>query len=72
LCAPSRNSAFYQDFLQLAEQANPEGTIYVVTDNLSSHNSKSTGYDGSDWPHHDGLKWPRLLAVIGAGVVVSA
>jgi transposase len=42
LCAPSRNSAFYQDFLQRAEQANPEGTIYVITDNLSSHNSKST------------------------------
>jgi hypothetical protein len=41
LCAPSRNSAFYQDFLQLAEQASPEGTIYVVTDNLSGHNSKS-------------------------------
>jgi len=42
LCAPSRNSAFYQDFLQLAEQANPEGTIWVITDNLSSHDSKST------------------------------
>jgi hypothetical protein len=25
-----------------AEQANPEGTIYVITDNLSSHDSKST------------------------------
>ena len=42
LCAPSRNSAFYQDFLQLEEQANPEGTIWVITDNLSSHDSKST------------------------------
>ena len=42
LCASSRNSAFYQDFLQLAEEANPEGTIYVITDNLSSHDSKST------------------------------
>jgi hypothetical protein len=39
LCAPSRNSAFYQDFLQLAEQANPEGTIWVITDNLSSRPS---------------------------------
>ena len=28
MCAPSRNSAFYQDFLQLAEQANPDGTIW--------------------------------------------
>ena len=42
MCASSRNSAFYQDFLQLEEQANPEGTIYVITDNLSSHDSKST------------------------------
>ena len=42
MCAPSRNSAFYQDFLQLAEQASPEGTIYVITGNLSSHDSKST------------------------------
>jgi hypothetical protein len=29
-------------FLQLEEQANPEGTIWVITDNLSSHDSKST------------------------------
>ena len=42
MCASSRNSAFYQDFLQLEEQANPEGTIWVITDNLSSHDSKST------------------------------
>ena len=42
MCAPSRNSAFYQDFLQLEEQANPESTIWVITDNLSSHDSKST------------------------------
>ncbi|WP_232835759.1 IS630 family transposase [Actinocorallia populi] len=42
LCASSRNSARYQDFLQLIEDANPEGQIIVVTDNLSSHNSKST------------------------------
>ena len=30
------------DFLHRAEQANPEGTIYVITNSLSSHNSKST------------------------------
>jgi hypothetical protein len=42
MCAPSRNSAAYQEFLQLAEHANPEGVLYVVTDNLSSHDSKST------------------------------
>ena len=37
LCAPSRNSAFYQDFLQLEEQADPEGTIWVITDNPLPH-----------------------------------
>ena len=42
MCAASRNSVAYQDFLARAEQANPEGTIYVITDNLSSHDSKST------------------------------
>jgi len=42
MCAPSRNSTACQDFLHRAEHANPEGTIYVITDNLSSHNSKST------------------------------
>ena len=23
---------------------------------------RAVGYDGSDWPHHDGLKWPHLGA----------
>ncbi len=40
--ASSRNSVHYQRFLELVEQANPTGDIYVITDNLSSHNSKST------------------------------
>jgi hypothetical protein len=40
--ALSRNSVHYQRFLQLVEDANPSGEVYVVTDNLSSHNSKST------------------------------
>ncbi|MGW9137478.1 transposase [Streptomyces sp. NPDC055681] len=42
MTASSRNSAFYQRFLQKLEEANPAGDIYVVTDNLSSHNSLST------------------------------
>lgn len=40
--APSRNSTHYQRFLQLVEQANPTGDLYIVTDNLSSHDSKAT------------------------------
>ena len=42
LTAPSRNSAGYQQFLALVEQANPTGEIAVITDNLSSHFSFST------------------------------
>ncbi|MCW7946982.1 transposase [Streptomyces hygroscopicus] len=42
MTATSRNSAFYRQFLQLVEGANPVGDIYVITDNLSSHNSVST------------------------------
>ncbi|WP_447034820.1 transposase [Streptomyces sp. DSM 118878] len=42
MTAPSRNSVFYQQFLHLIEDANPEGEIWIVTDNLSSHNSVST------------------------------
>ncbi|WP_294011115.1 transposase [Streptomyces sp.] len=42
MTASFRNSAFCQQFLQRAEGANPDGGIYVVTDNLSSHNSLST------------------------------
>lgn len=32
MTASSRNSAFYQQFLQKTEAANPTGDIYVVTD----------------------------------------
>jgi hypothetical protein len=42
MTAPSRNSVNYQRFLGLVEQANPAGTIAVVTDNLPSHTSLST------------------------------
>lgn len=42
LTASSRNSLYYQRFLDLVEQVNPTGDIYVITDNLSSHDSKST------------------------------
>ena len=41
-CAPSRNGAHWQVFLARLEQANPTGTIAVITDNLSSHSSLAT------------------------------
>ena len=42
MTAPSRNSLYYQRFLQVVEEANPHGEIVVVTDNLSSHHSEAT------------------------------
>ena len=42
MTAPSRKSVNDQRFLGLVEQANPTGTIMVITDNLSSHTSAST------------------------------
>jgi transposase InsO family protein len=42
LCATSRNSAHCQRFLRQVQDANPHGQIVVITDNLSSHDSKAT------------------------------
>ncbi|MEV5880381.1 transposase [Streptomyces sp. NPDC052101] len=54
MTASSRNSVFHQQFLQLLENANPDGDIWIVTDNLSSHNSVSTRTWLEDHPriHH--------------------
>jgi hypothetical protein len=41
-CAASRNSANYIAFLADIEADNPTGDIYMITDNLSSHNSLET------------------------------
>lgn len=42
MTAASRNSANYQRSLQKVEDANSADRIVIVTDNLSSHHSKST------------------------------
>jgi hypothetical protein len=60
--APSRNSAAYQDFLQLEERANPEGLTYVITDNLSSHDRKSTRAWLEDHPASATPSSPRAPA----------
>ncbi|MFF7023201.1 transposase [Streptomyces klenkii] len=54
MTAFSRNSVFYQKFLKRLETANPTGGIYVITNNLSSHNSLSTRTWREDHPriHH--------------------
>jgi hypothetical protein len=41
-CALSRNSKGYIALLAKIEADNPTGDIYIITDNLSSHNSKAT------------------------------
>ncbi|MFD8161061.1 transposase [Streptomyces malaysiensis] len=66
MTASSRNSAFHQQFLQQVEDANPHGEIWIVTDNLSSHNSLSTRTWLEDHPriHHAfipvGARWLNL------------
>jgi DDE superfamily endonuclease len=37
--ARSRNTAGYRQLLQAVADANPEGDLYVITDNLASHKS---------------------------------
>jgi hypothetical protein len=39
LTAPSRNTAGYLRLLTAVEEANPDGDLYLITDNLSSHKS---------------------------------
>ena len=41
-CAPARNSKEYIALLADIEAANPKGDLYLITDNLSSHNSLET------------------------------
>lgn len=38
-CAASRNSKNYIELLKSTEADNPTGAIFIITDNLSSHNS---------------------------------
>jgi hypothetical protein len=41
-CAASRNSKGYIELLKEIETDNPNGDIFIITDNLSSHNSLET------------------------------
>lgn len=38
--APARNTTGYLALLQAVDQANPEGELYLIADNLSSHTSR--------------------------------
>jgi hypothetical protein len=44
-CAASRNSKGYIELLKDIEADNPTGEIFIITDNLSSHNSLETRTD---------------------------
>jgi DDE superfamily endonuclease len=50
-CAASRNSKGYIALLTDVEAANPTGDIYVISDNLSSHNSAETRAWLAEHPH---------------------
>jgi hypothetical protein len=41
-CAASRNSKNYIELLKDIEKDNPTGDIFIITDNLGSHNSLET------------------------------
>jgi len=58
-CAPSRNSAHWQAFLARLERANPNGTIAVITDNLSSHHSVATRAWLADHPRIEQVFIPK-------------
>ena len=53
-CAAARNSKNYVELLKDIEADNPTGDIFIVTDNLSSHNSLETRTWLEDHPrlHH--------------------
>ena len=83
LTAGSRNSVNYQRFLEMIEQASPTGDIYVITDNLSSHNSNqpangSKSAHGSNTPssrsEHAGSTCKNVVGEVqsGCGVEVEA
>jgi hypothetical protein len=49
--APSRNTAGYLHLLELIAEANPEGEVRVITDNLASHKSPPIQAWLADHPH---------------------
>ena len=53
-CAASRNSANSIELLKLIEADNPTGDIFMITDNLGSHNNLQTRTWMADHPrlHH--------------------
>ncbi len=72
-CAASRNSKGYIALLADIEATNPTGDIFVITDNLSSHNSAETRAWLAEHPrlHHVFISQKSLLAQPPGGVVAA-
>ncbi|WP_201364109.1 IS630 family transposase [Dictyobacter formicarum] len=58
-CAPSRNSKNYIELLKDIEADNPTGDIFIITDNLSSHNSLETRTWLADHPRIQHIFIPK-------------
>jgi len=58
-CALSRNSKNYIELLKDIEADNPTGDIFIITDNLSSHNSLETRTWLADHPRIQHIFIPK-------------
>jgi hypothetical protein len=72
-CAASRNSKGYIALLADIEADNPTGDIFVITDNLSSHNSLETRSWLAEHPRiqHLFIRHRSVLAQSARGLVAS-
>ena len=61
--APARNTAGYLELLGAIERDNPEGDLYLITDNLSSHTSAPI----QEWLNLIEAWWRRLRRAAYAG-----
>lgn len=70
-CAAARNSKNYIELLKDIEADNPKGDIFIITDNLSSHNSLETRTWLAEHPRiqHVFIPIRSLLAQFAGGLV---
>jgi hypothetical protein len=70
-CAASRNSRNYIELLKDIDVANPTGDIFIIADNLSSHNSLETRTWLAEHPRLHHVFIPRSLLAESAGGLVA-
>jgi hypothetical protein len=63
MAARSRNSDNYCPFLTQIEQAHPTGTLFIITDNLSSHTSLKTRTWLADHPRIEHVFIPKGVSM---------